>query len=918
MRLLQAFSDESVFGIFHTDTGGRASYVNPALADIAGVAAADLLALGWLEALHPKDRQRVLAAWCAAAAAREPVDLSCRIVRPDGTRRHLRIRGRTLPALDGQPPGYVGVAIDITDQVLAQRRLRKNNELLSAILANIPCGVTVLDADGRLVLDNQQFRSLLSLSEPPDDAVISDFGTIAPTPPPTTRSGDVDSSAWPPADLDAIVARVREEAQQDGRVLEVREAPMPTGGLVTTYTDITQHKQAIATLRHAKAQAEQAASAKAAFLAAMSHEIRTPMNGVIGMTHLLLDSPLSRDQHEIVQVIRESGESLLVVLNDILDYSKIESGQMQLEWKPFRLAEVVERSVRLLATKAHEKQVRIAVSLDDAIPPLVFGDANRLQQVLMNLLSNAVKFTEAGEIRISVANASAGVPRHSGAATGDMCTLDVSVRDTGIGIAGEKLDTIFDPFVQADSSTARRFGGTGLGLSIARRLVNAMGGDIAIASQPGAGTTVHFTLLAEAAVPCSPAVRTHTAALWGRRALVVVGPRSDPGLLVRQLERWGMQHQACSRPSQAMAILREGEQPDLLVCAMHAAERHGLELVRSLRAAGIAVPAVLVSSLGRPEMPDPSLGAWVVPRSASEGTLYEALSTALQSGAGEHDPGPAPAPQFERRLAGRMPLRILVAEDNEINRKVALRMLAAFGYEADVARNGAEVVAAVRRQRYDLVLMDLQMPELDGTEATRRIVRTLPAGKRPHIVAMSANVMREDVQAALDAGADEYIAKPFPVEALRAALERCAQRREGRAARGASAAADADGPLALERVRAHAAVDATGDFLQDLAATFARTSQASLDALERAVAARRVGEVRAVLHEYSGMCAVLGARKLLALALELQQLAREGRLQGAAALLRSCRAAHEETAAALQRVLAEKRGGVGAWQAGPR
>jgi PAS domain S-box-containing protein len=916
MRLLQAFSDDSLFGIFHTDASGRATYGNPALGEIAAAPCEDLLGHGWVEMLHPTDRPRVRAAGRQAAAARRPVELSCRILRPDGSRRHVRIRGRALPELDAQPPGYVGTVLDITDQVLAERRLRKNNVLLSAVLANIPCGVTVFDADGSLVLDNQQFRSLLSLPEPEDDAGISDFGTIAPAPAPmptTTRPGYPDSSGWPPtADFDGA-PRVREEVQADGRVLEVREAPMPTGGLVTTYTDITQHKQVIETLRHAKAEAEQAASAKAAFLAAMSHEIRTPMNGVIGMTHILLDSPLSRDQEEIVQVIRESGESLLVVLNDILDYSKIESGQMVLEWKPCQLADVVERSVRLLAPKAHDKQVRVAVTLDDAIPPLVFGDANRLQQVLTNLVSNAVKFTESGEIRIGLANASAGLQRQSGAATGDLCTISVTVQDTGIGIAGEKLDTIFDPFVQADSSTARRFGGTGLGLSIARRLVEAMGGDIAIESTLGAGTLVRFTFLAEAAVPRSPATRAPATGLWGKRALVVAGARSDPGLLVRQLERWGMEHQDCPSPPAALALLREGAQPDLLLCAMHSAEKHGLELVRSLRAEGITVPAVLLSRMRLAEVPDPGMGAWVVPRSATEGALYEALSTAVQSGAGEERAAAAPAPQFEHGLGERMPLRILVAEDNEINRKVVLRMLRAFGYEADVVHNGAQAVDAVRRQRYDLVLMDLQMPEMDGAQATRQIVKAL-ADRRPRIVAMSANVMREDVQAALDAGADEYIAKPFPVEVLRSALERCGQR--ANPAGGAAPGDGADeGLLSLERVRAHASVDASGDFLQDLVTTFVKTSQASLDALEDALRGHRLEEVRSLLHEYSGMCAVLGAQKLLGLALELQQRAREDRLQGAAALLRRCRAAQDETAGALLRVLEEKRGGGDAPQA---
>lgn len=897
---LKAFYDDSPIGVFRADRNGAATYANDACREVTGRESEDLLGFGWIDTIHSDDRLRVLRGWREASGAGRPVDLSYRTVRPDGARRYVRVQARPLAAAKTPSGEYVAVVIDMTEQILAERRLRRNNELLSAVLENIPCGVTVYGADGSLVLDNQKLRRLLSLPEDDQEVVITDYGTLA------LEAGSGSGISYPdprpsgsPA-RDFPAPRVREEIQPDGRVLEVRDAPMPTGGTVTTYTDITQHKSNIEILQQAQAAAEQAAAAKAAFLATMSHEIRTPMNGVIGMTNILLETRLTADQREIVEVIRQSGESLLVVLNDILDYSKIESGQMELEWLPLRLQEVVDQSLQLLASEAQGKQVALAVNVEPGLPSLILGDRNRLQQVLVNLISNAVKFTRKGQVRVSVRKDPAESRTEGGNVTGDLCRIRVCIQDTGIGIPREKIDSIFAPFVQADSSTARRYGGTGLGLAIAKRLVEAMGGSIAIKSEPGVGTEVCFDFLAETAVPRSRAANSPQASLWGKRVLLMRGSRSDVGVLVTQLKRWGLVIQTCHSSAQAVSMLQGVGGFDLIVAATHhLIDSRGLEFVKELREQGIAVPAVLLARKG-PAIGDAELRAWIIARASTESELYATLVDAVH-GCDDVDDEDQPGPVFDQSLGRTAPLRILVAEDNEINRRVVLRMLAGFGYTADVAHDGAQAIEAVKRRDYDLVFMDIQMPQVDGIEATRFIIENIPLARRPRIVAMSAKVMHEHVEAALAAGVDQYIGKPFAPSELREALEQSARRAASAAtpmllARPQGAAQ----LLAAERVRCHLVSDEKGEFLGGLTQAFASTGTLLLSRLAAAVQARNTAEVRAVVHEYSGMCAVIGAQKLTGLLLELQNIARAGSIRGAALLVQQCRSVQEETIAALQ------------------
>ncbi len=685
---------------------------------------------------------------------------------------------------DGLPTQIMGAAIDITERKQAEEALRESEARYRTLVNNFPNGVVLLfDHDLRYLIAGGSALDVLGLTP----AMLEGHTLWDATPPEVAAIGEPLYRAILNGTAPLEVEQHYGEHIYRTQPVSLRnEQGEIVAGMIISQ-DITERKQAEAQLTEAWHAAEAAARTKAEFLANMSHEIRTPMNGVIGMTTLLSDTNLDADQRTYVESIRTNGDALLTLINDILDFSKIEAGRLAMEHAPFNLRDCVEQALEVLAPSAAQKQITLAYFLPEQMECNLVGDSTRVRQILINLVSNGVKFTEQGEVVVEVTTSSAPAWVTPDNHEPTQITCHIRVRDTGIGIPADHLDTLFQSFCQIDGSTTRKYGGTGLGLTISKRLAEMMDGTIRVESEVGIGSTFHVTITAQRAAPDAVLSRnaqvsdpqTSRMVLKDACILIVDEHSINRTILTHHLLQWGSLPIIAVSANEARVLLDQGERFDAAIIDMQRADPDGLTLVQEMHAnkqpTDDPLPIILWTTLDLPvavREQARTQTAVVLPKPIRPALLYDTLVNILTNQpVASLAPTPAlTSPPIDAQMAQRLPLRILLAEDNPTNQTVALGLLGKLGYRADVAATGIQVITALEEHHYDVVLMDVQMPEMDGIEATRFIRSHWSVDEQPRVIAMTAHALKGDREWLLSAGMDDYLSKPVRIEDLAAAL----------------------------------------------------------------------------------------------------------------------------------------------------
>ena len=665
-----------------------------------------------------------------------------------------------------------------------EKRVQQRTAYLNALIANSPLAILVLDAAEKVQLCNPSFEQLFQYVQ--KDIIGKSADGLLAEGERLSEARTISKTAL--GGMQATVITTRKKKDGTWVDVEVHAVPLTvngeTVGSLNIYQDISERKHAEDAMQRAKEQAEASSRAKSEFLANMSHEIRTPLNGVIGMTELALDTELNSEQREYLETVKLSADSLLGVVNDILDFSKIEAGRIELESTDFSLRDCLETTLKTLALRADEKGLELLCEIAPDVPETVRGDAARLRQVILNLVGNAIKFTHKGEVQLAVKSESE---------QGESRLLHFTVSDTGIGIPPEKQQAIFEPFSQADTSTTRKYGGTGLGLTISSRLIAMMGGKIWLESQVERGSRFHFTLLVKSSDPLLQAgVPTSPEFLRGTRVLIVDDNSTNRRILCGMLKRWEMEPEETESGEGALkaigAALRGGTPFNLILTDMHMPHMDGFSFVEAIRREyNDATPMIMMlTSAGHRGDAERcrrlGIAAYLL-KPIRQSELREAVARVLGA---RQQTGPIPLITRYSLQDAREPgasLSILLAEDNLVNQRLAVRLLEKRGHRVSVAENGSQALKALERSHFDVVFMDVQMPEMDGMEATKRIREAERlTGRHQFIVALTAHAMKGDEERCREAGMDAYLSKPIRTQELDQILsithERARQRQD--------------------------------------------------------------------------------------------------------------------------------------------
>ncbi len=865
------------------DYDGTIQFASPSCERLLGYEPSELTGQSLFEYNHPDEMPHFLRNFQTQVripGIAPPLEFQFR--HSDGSWRSLSASTNNLLAV----PSVAGIIMnchDVTERNEIQTALHRSEERYSLSVQGANDGIWDWDLKANEIYFSSRWKAMLGFDE---DEISSTPATWIDRVHPEDRAG-----------LKAAIAAERPEGTQlfqhryrmqhkDGswRWMLTRGIAVHEGGgetrMAGSQTDVTERIERNAELEKARREALNASRAKGEFLANMSHEIRTPMNGVIGMTNLLLETGLNVEQREYSETIRASGQALLRIVSDILDFSKIESGKLDIEHLPLDLRSCIEGALDLVASAASDKGIELAYWMNDTIPAALLGDGARIRQILVNLLGNAVKFTDEGGVLVSL---------RSTTLDDGKIELHFAIKDTGIGIPEDKIGKLFQPFSQADASTTRKYGGTGLGLAICTRLSELMGGRIWVESESGRGSTFHFTIACALDPDADVVTDVDTSELAGSSLLIVASNPTLRQVLTLQTLAWGVDARVAGSPAEAIDRLGKGERFDAAILDYRPPEMDGIELARLIRGMGSEysdLPLLLLIPLGLEKPADAEvLGfADLVAKPAKPRRLRAALTEILVAG---------PRPSQERPVARRAPLpsagmpalRILLAEDNMINQKVALLTLKRLGFEADAVVSGTEVLQALLLQAYDVILMDVQMPEMDGLEATRRIRAEADRYGVPRIIAMTAHAMAGDRDRCLEAGMDEYLSKPIDMDEVRNALIGVVPTVEPEPE---SAQPEPAAPVIDQQRIAQLrtlAESLSSDLLAELVDAFLEGAERDIAALRQAMEAGKWDVVKRTAHGLKGSSLNLGATEMVSVCRALEQAEREGRQQDIAGLL---------------------------------